>query len=367
LDEIQAAPELLTKLRWFAEECPDLPVIAAGSLLEFVLNDHSFSMPVGRISYAYLEPLSFEEFLLARDQKGLHDYLSTYHTGTPIPLALHEHYTAFFKEYLLVGGLPAVVESWRSEQSLSRVNQLHNDLLSTYRDDFSKYKGRIARDKLDDVLMAVPKMLGQKFVLSRVNPTLNSVIIKNILDLLAQAKICHRVWSVSANGVPPGAEIREKFFKEILIDTGLCSAALGLSFSLIDSTNDLTLINQGGLSEQVVGQMLRTLPPPYIEPALYYWHREEKGSSAEIDYIIQQGHHIIPIEIKSGSTGSMKSLHLFMGLKKLPLALRINSDLPNKTAISVNDAILGEINYTLISIPFYLTGQIPRLLSEKYK
>jgi predicted AAA+ superfamily ATPase len=93
LDEIQAAPELLTKLRWFAEECPDLPVIAAGSLLEFVLNDHSFSMPVGRISYAYLEPLSFEEFLLARDQKGLHDYLSTYHTGTPIPLALHEHYT----------------------------------------------------------------------------------------------------------------------------------------------------------------------------------------------------------------------------------------------------------------------------------
>jgi predicted AAA+ superfamily ATPase len=144
LDEIQAVPQLFSKLRWFAEDLPQLPVVAAGSLLEFVLADHSFSMPVGRISYMHLEPLSFEEFLLARDKQSLFDYVASYEFSIEIPVTIHEQLTMLFKEYLLVGGLPAAVVNWVTERSLNSVNQVQNDLLATYRDDFAKFRGRIA-------------------------------------------------------------------------------------------------------------------------------------------------------------------------------------------------------------------------------
>ncbi|HQZ87651.1 MAG TPA: AAA family ATPase [Gammaproteobacteria bacterium] len=364
LDEIQAAPAIFSKLRWFAEDMPELPVIAAGSLLEFLLAEHSFSMPVGRISYMHLEPLSFEEFLLAHGKKILNNYLLEYNLTTEIPLALHEQLILMFKEYLIVGGLPAAVKSWVKEQSLVKINQIQNDLLTTYRDDFSKYKGRIEIERMDEVMSAIPKMLGKKFVYSRVNPDISATTFKQVIALLNKARISHRVLNCSANGVPLAAEIKEKIFKEIYLDTGLCSATLGLSLNQINEAKDLTLVNQGGLSEQVVGQILRTLNPPYIEPALYYWAREEKGSSAEIDYVIQCGNNIVPIEVKSGSTGTLKSLHLFMALKKLPRAVRINADLPSNTNIKVKLQMGNDVSYKLLSLPFYLVGQLYRLLNE---
>jgi len=211
-------------------------------------------------------------------------------------------------------------------------------------------------------MTAIPKMLGQKFVFSRVNPSIQPSTMKQVLDLLSKARLCHRVSASSANGVPLKSEIKEKYFKEIFLDTGLCSMLLGLHLNQINSTNEVTLINQGSIAEQVVGQLLRTINPPYIEPELYYWLREDKGSSAEIDYIIQHRNTIIPIEVKAGSTGTLKSLHLYMGLKKLPLAVRINSDFPTKTAVNVKDRDGSNIQYTLLSIPFYLIGQINRLL-----
>lgn len=363
LDEIQAVPQLLSKLRWFAEDLRQLPIIATGSLLEFVLADHTFSMPVGRISYMYLEPLSFEEFLLAHDNKFLCDYIAAYDFKMDIPIAIHEQLLLLFKEYILIGGMPAAVMSWVTEHSFENVNQVHYDLLTTYRDDFAKYKGRVAIERLEEVMMAIPKMLGQKFVYSRVNPSISSVIIKPVVTLLNKARVCHRVWSCSANGVPLAAEIKEKYFKEIFLDVGLCSAALGLKLNQINTADEIILINNGGIAEQVVGQILRTIDPPYIEPALYCWNREEAGSNAEIDYIIQNGNNLVPIEVKAGATGSLKSLHLFMGVKKLPLAVRINSDLPSKININVKDHARKSVQYTLLSIPFYLIGQMYHLLN----
>jgi predicted AAA+ superfamily ATPase len=363
-DEIQIAPQLLSKLRWFAEDLPQLPVVAAGSLLEFVLAEHSFSMPVGRINYMHLEPLSFEEFLLANDKKTLWDYLGNYNFSIEIPDAIHEQLMHLFKEYILVGGLPAAVVNWVTEHSLSKVNQIQHDLLATYRDDFSKYKGRIAIERLEEVLMATPRMLGQKFVFSRVNTSVQPNTIKQVLDLLEKARICHRVSGSSANGVPLAAEIKEKYFKEIFLDTGLCSVALGLSLHQINTANEIILINNGSIAEQVAGQLLRTINPPYIEPNLYYWLREETGSNAEVDYVIQHGNKVIPIEVKAGSTGSLKSLHYFMNLKMLSSAIRINSNLPNKTQVKVKNHTGTLIDYLLISLPFYLIGQIHRLIDS---
>lgn len=362
LDEIQAVPDLLGKLRWFAEELPQLPVIATGSLLEFVIDEPSFSMPVGRINYMHLEPLSFEEFLLASEKKPLYDYLANYDLSFEIPLAIHDQLITLFKEYLLVGGLPAVVVDWVSHRSLEHVNQIQHDLLATYRDDFSKYKGRVSIEKLDETMLAIPKMLGQKFVFKQVNSSVQANTIKQVLNLLEKARVAHRIQGCFANGVPLAAEVKEKYFKEIFLDVGLCGAALGLNLLQLNNTDEIMMINKGGIAEQVVGQMLRTINPPYIEPALYCWHREGSESNAEIDYVIQHGNQVIPIEVKAGSTGSLKSLHVFMELKKNAIAVRINSDLPSKTEVKVKGRVESIVEYTLFSLPFYLIGQIYRLI-----
>jgi len=358
LDEIQAAPTLFAKLRWFAEDLPQLPLIAAGSLLEFLLAEHSFSMPVGRIEYCYIEPLSFEEFLLAHRKQNLYDYLQAFQIDMLIPESLHQQFTTLFKEYLFVGGLPAAVASWRNERDLSKISKIHLNLLATYRDDFAKYHGRLAIARLEEVMEAVPKMLGQKCVYSRINKEVQSAMIKQAIDLLEKGRICHAVKYTAANGVPLGAELNQKHGKEIFLDMGLCNSLLGLNLHTLTEVAEITLINQGGVAEQVVGQGLRTINPFYVEPKLYYWVRDEKGSSAEIDYIIAHGNKIIPIEVKAGATGSLKSLHLFMELKKLSLAVRFNSDLPSKTQVAIKD----HREYTLLSLPFYLLGQIYRLL-----
>lgn len=362
IDEIQAAPDLLSKLRWFAEDLPELPVIAAGSLLEFTLAEHSFSMPVGRINYAYLEPLSFDEFLIAQDKKMLLQYLSQYQWNIEIPTALHQQLRELFNEYMIIGGMPAAVSSWVNDQNLNKINQIHYDLLATYRDDFAKYSGRMDVSKLDEAMMATPKMLGTKYIYSRVNPNLSSAAGKQIIHLLNKAKICHSVISCAANGIPLGAQINEKFFKEIFLDVGLGCTALGLSLNQINAANEITLINSGGIAEQVAGQLLRTIHLPYVDPALFYWHREEKGANAEVDYVIQHGNAVIPVEVKAGSSGSLKSLHLLMSLKKLNKAVRINSDKPSKMLVQVKNHAGEAVEYELLSIPFYLLGQLHRLL-----
>ncbi|MBX9704012.1 MAG: AAA family ATPase, partial [Silvanigrellaceae bacterium] len=289
LDEIQLAPQMLSKLRWFAEDLPQLAVIAAGSLLEFSLAQHSLSLPVGQITYRHLEPLSFEEFLLAQEKHVLCDYLQNITLEDPLPLNIHEQYLASFKDYLLIGGMPACVDQWCKEPAPMPIYQRQNDLLATYRNDFTKYKVRTNPERLDNVMMAIPKMLGKKFVFSQVKKTLQAATIKHILKLLEKARLCHRVQSTSANRVPLDADIQEKWFKEIFLDVGLCSAALGLPLNPFTTLDDLLLINQSALANQVVGQLLRTITPAYKEPALFCWQRDETGSSAEIDYIIQHG------------------------------------------------------------------------------
>ncbi|HEV7738320.1 MAG TPA: AAA family ATPase [Chlamydiales bacterium] len=360
LDEIQAAPHLLAKLRWFAEDMPELAVIAAGSLLDFALAQHEFSMPVGRIGYMYLEPLSFEEFLDAMEQGGLRTYLQNYDWKLQIPEALHTQLMKALKEYLVVGGMPAAVSSWAREKVPEVIHQIHFDLLATYRDDFAKYSGRLSISRLEDIMNSVPRQLGQKFVYRKANSEVGSTPLKQALDLLSKARVCHPIVATSANGLPLGAEADEKFFKVILLDSGLCSAALGLSLHQMQTVSDITMINSGGMAEQLVGQMLRTTTLPYIPPSLYYWQREKKGAEAEIDYIIQHEHLVLPIEVKAGTTGTLRSLHRFMEEKKKPIAVRVNADLPTVCSIAMHHSS----EYSLLSIPFYLVGQIHRLIPK---
>lgn len=364
LDEIQAAPHLLAKLRWFAEDMPELPVVAAGSLLDFALAKHKFSMPVGRIGYMYLEPLSFEEFLDALGEQELRAYLQNYEWSLSIPTAIHSQLMKRIKEYLVIGGMPAAVSSWATEQAPDAINQIHFDLLTTYRDDFAKYSGRLSTDRLEDVMNAIPRQLGKKFVYKEANSEINTAPLKQALDLLAKARVCHKVMATSANGLPLGAEVDEKFSKVIMLDCGLCSASLGLSLHQLRSLSDISMVNSGGMAEQLVGQLLRTITLAYIPPSLYYWQRKRKGAEAEVDYAFQHENQIIPIEVKAGTTGTLRSLHQFMKEKKKMLAIRVNSDFPSLGLVHVKDSFGASIEYTLASLPFYLIGQLHRLIKR---
>lgn len=367
LDEIQIAPHLLEKLRWFAEDMPQLPVIAAGSLLDFALAKHEFSMPVGRISYMYLEPLSFEEFLNALGQNKLRTYLETYDWKMTIPLAIHEQLINMIKEYLIIGGMPAAVSNWVTQKSPEAVNQIHFDLLTTYRDDFAKYSGRLSTERLEEIINSIPRQLGKKFVYKDANSETSVAPLKQALNLLSKARICHLIVSTSANGLPLGAEADEKFSKVIMLDCGLCGASLGLSLHQLRSLPEISMINSGGMAEQLVAQLLRSLPPAYIDPCIYYWQREKKGAEAEVDYIIQHENQIIPIEVKAGTTGTLRSLHQFMKEKKKTIAIRINSDLPSFGPVKLKDSLNSSIEYTLLSLPFYLLGQLHRLIKSAQK
>jgi len=367
LDEIQAAPHLLEKLRWFAEDMSELPVIAAGSLLDFALAKHEFSMPVGRISYLYLEPLSFEEFLNAIQEPELRRYLQNYDWNLTIPKTIHSKLMKLIKEYLIIGGMPAAVSAWITEKDPNAVNQIHFDLLATYRDDFAKYSGRLSIERLEDILNSIPRQLGKKFAYKNANNQVSAAPLKQALDLLSKARVCHRIIATSANGLPLGAEANEKFTKVIMLDCGLCGASLGLALHQLRSISEISMINNGGMAEQLVGQLLRTIIPAYIPVSTYYWQRKKKGAEAEIDYIIQHENQIIPIEVKAGTTGTLKSLHQFMKEKKSIIAIRVNSDIPRLGPVHVKDSFGSSIEYKLLSIPFYLLEQIHRLIKSAEK
>jgi len=353
LDEIQAAPDVLAQLRWLHEERPRLAVIGAGSLLDFALAEHTFSMPVGRISYLYLEPMSFSEFLRGIGDNELADVVTELSLSTLAPL--HTRLLERFREYLLVGGMPEAVDTYRESRSLLECARVHHDLLATLRDDFAKYASRVQRERLIKVLDAVPRLVGRKFVYSQVDRDERAASLRQAVDLLCMARVCHRVQMTHATGIPLSAEVDERRYKLVLLDVGLLSAALGLDVSSLAPNDDLVLANGGALAEQAVGQALRVAVPRFQDPALFYWTRDAQGSEAEVDYVVQHGKGIVPIEVKAGATGSLRSLHALVAARKWKRAIRFNSNVPSTV----------EIGYQLRSLPIYLAEQVHRLLDDR--
>lgn len=362
LDEIQKAPQILANLRWFYEECPELPVITTGSLLDFVLKDHEFSMPVGRISYLFMEPMSFKEFLIANGQELLVEFIEEVKIGSSFPELIHNKLMNYFSDYLTVGGMPAAVKEWIETKSPVAVAEIHQNLINTFIDDFNKYSKRVSPDRLHKVMMTVPRLIGQKFMYSNVDRAETSKALKQALELLCSARICHRINHSAGRGVPLVAQENKKKFKVIFLDTGLVSAIQGIVLKSKKEIQELIRINNGGISEQVVGQLLRTRTMKFFDPHLNYYVRENRGSEAEIDYLIQHETSIIPIEVKSGATGSLKSLHQFMSERNFKTAVRINSEKPFITNINIKTGTGGMVKYSLISIPFYLTEEVDRFI-----
>jgi len=355
LDEIQAAPEVLAKLRWFREKMPGLPVVAAGSLLEFVLAEHSFSMPVGRISYLYLEPMSFLEFVMATGNDPLVEAMQRSSFDRSLGEALHAKCIKLYRAYCLCGGMPESVQAWRSSGDPGACLAVQQDLLATYNDDFHKY-GKNTR-RLQKTLRSVSEQLGNRFVASRAEEGTASREIKKSLELLCKARVASLVRHSSGNGIPLGAGGNEKLFKVLMLDIGLVAAQLGLARMRPEDVDRIVFQNKGAMAEQFVGQQLRFALADQGAPGLHYWQRTG-GRQGEIDYLIQSGGRIIPVEVKSGSAGAMKSLHQFMFDKQLPVAVRMDMNNFSSVPLDVKTTQGDHVNYTLHCMPIYQAEQV---------
>jgi predicted AAA+ superfamily ATPase len=323
LDEIQECPPALASLRYFFEQMPDLHVIAAGSLLEFLLRSRTIEIPVGRIQYLFLKPMSFGEFLDATGDERLRRLICDPSGLSRIDEAIHAAAIERVRQYLFVGGMPAAVEEYRISGNLQRVQRIQTSIVQTYRDDFGKYANLARRNYLQKMFDAIPRMVGQKLKYSRVDAETPSRELKAALELLEAAGVVFRIMSTSAGGLPLLAGADDRHFKTIFLDVGLMQNICGIQDQILTGKS-LLAIYQGGLTEQFVGQELLALQDPYERPALYYWVRENKGSSAEVDYLTVSGSTIYPVEVKSGTSGSLKSLHLFLKEKGASLALKIS-------------------------------------------
>jgi len=323
LDEIQECPEAIMSLRYFYEEMPGIHIIGAGSLLEFALQNEAFKMPVGRVQYLYMYPLSFGEFLNAIGEEPLYKYILNKSNFSKLKDALQDKLTEYVRKYFIIGGMPAVVSEYIKSHKIEECQKIQHLIINTFQDDFAKYARQSKFKYLKKVFNAVPSMVGNKFIYSKVDNSIKSRDLKSALELLETANIVYRIKRTSGAGLPLKAGGNDKFFKVIFLDIGLMHAINGI-YSETIKEKDLTIIYKGSVAEQFAGQEILALQNQFIKSELYYWTREAKNSNAEIDYLIEKDEKIIPIEIKSGSTGKMRSMNLFLDKYDISKGVKIS-------------------------------------------
>ena len=366
LDEVQAAPHALHALRYLYEDRPDLPVLAAGSLLEFTLADHSFSMPVGRIEYLHVGPMSFAEFLRAADPGSI-ERLESFDLDAPPAEAAHRLLQRRFREYLLVGGLPEAVQAHCESGSPLEVAAVHRSIADTYRDDFAKYARGSRLTRLQRLFDGIPRSVGRKVTYRNLDPDARAEEVRSALDLLVKARICTRVIHSHCSGLPLGADVDDRTCKLLFLDVGLMNHVCGLDGPSIDAMDAIRLVNEGGIAEQYVGQQLATFGAGEAAPALHYWLRHARTGNAEVDYVISRGDWIVPIEVKAGRSGSLKSLFQFAHEKRPPLAVRFDAN-PASLQTARHRVRAGAdtvpVTLRLLSLPLYAVEALPRLIDR---
>lgn len=347
-DEIQVAPKAIIALRYFYEEMHDLHVVAAGSLVDFAIQQ--VGIPVGRVQELDMYPLSFLEFLWATG----HDALAKEIMDNPPEKSLNpdDHYKALdiLGEYIAVGGMPEAVKRWRDTKNLTECFTIFETILRNYQQDFSKYAKKYQLKYLNDLFKFIPQCLGNQFKYTNVPGEYRKQELAPCLDLLETAGIIHRVVHSAGQGIPLGALSNHDIFKVIFLDIALSESMLGLPERSSNIHPLEQLVNKGGLVEAFVGQELLAYTKPNRKAELYYWHKTTGPETAEIDYLIQgqmNAHDktvIIPIEVKSGPGTTLKSMHSFLEKHpESPIGIRFSMQ---------NHSIHGKIHsYPLYAIP----------------
>lgn len=364
LDEIQAVPEAIPALRYFHEDMSQLPVVAAGSLLEFALSEHQFSMPVGRVEYLHMGPMTFTEFLQALGELKLASIIETFELGDEINPVIHNRMLDLLRTYFFVGGMPEAVSTYAHSRRLKDVSEVHNSIIETYREDFPKYIGSRNLARIQGVFNFAARNVGKKVKYSQFSNQDKSATIKADIELLSMARVLSKVVHSHCSGLPLQADMEEKVYKLIFLDVGLMNAIGGLGWNTISRIADTVLINEGVVAEQFIGQHLLDMLSNSPNRELNYWLREGRSSNAEVDYVVAINGKIVPIEIKAGATGSLKSLHQFVGEKDVSFAIRFDTGLPSTQPINTAIRRGGEsvdVSYQLNSLPLYLVERLPTL------
>ncbi len=405
LDEVQLCPEAIAALRYFKELMSDLHVIAAGSLLEFALIDKNISFPVGRVQSIYMRPLSFLEFLEVMNEEQLIQFILEFEWTTEIGQAVHERLMELVKIYFFVGGMPGAVAKYQATGSLQDCQNYLMTLIDLYRADMAKYATKTQYRYLQILFDRAPESIGLRFKYSFIDPDAKSRDLQTALDQLAWAgllspvlvsncinpssylrpdfpaghsaeragifeqavkreraaqqdkdgsnmrrDLCNQTLATSAGGMPLQSQVKSKVQKLLYLDIGMLQTALKVD-PLLFFREDLTLIHCGALAEQFVGQELIAYANPHDRMQLHLWEREKKDSAAEVDYVVTLGSHIIPIEVKAGPAGKLRSINVFLSEKKSPFGIRICSGMPKKS-------------HPIVTLPFYLVSQLQRLCCQ---
>lgn len=348
LDEIQDCPNAIMALRYFYEDMPELHVMGAGSLLEFALSDKNFSMPVGRVSFLYLYPMSFMEVLLALGEDQLHDYLNNINPTDKIPSSIHQKLLDKLRLYFVLGGMPYVVSLYAQHGNLLVCREAQTALLNSYRSDFGKYATLVQQGYCERVFSKSLSLIATNFRYKDIDPDMDYRGLKQAVQLLFKANVLSPIYRTNASGLPLNATQIDKQYKVLFLDLGLVQAAGNVSPELI-LQQDIFQLNRGALTEQYVGQHLLTMQHSYTLAELFYWKRDAQNSQAEIDYIFPVENELIPIEVKSGATGRLKSMHLYLQEKKPKLGIKLST-------------AEFDTSGPIWSVPLYLLEQVTRLL-----
>ena len=319
-DEIQTCPNAIMSLRYFYEDYPALHIVAAGSLIEFALEELP-TFGVGRIDSLFMYPFSFQEFMFACGEELLWNEVCKSSPEKPLFPVFHEKCLDLLKKYLIIGGMPAAVSVFLKDNDILQVQKTLDRLILSFQNDFAKYKKKLPTLLLREVFEAIVKQAGGKFIYSKAAET-SQHNIKQAVNMLIMSGLVIPVVSSSAHGIPLGAEANHKKCKMLLLDTGIFQRLLNLELSDYLFSNDFEVINKGFIAEQFVGLELIKNSSPYTSENLYFWSREKEKSQAEVDYLIQIRGKIIPIEVKSGKSGKMQSMHLFLAEKQSEYGIR---------------------------------------------
>jgi uncharacterized protein len=267
-------------------------------------------------------PMNFREFLLAFEEKPLLDYLDNIELYEPIDETLLNKLIEHYRIYALIGGFPAVVKLFLEQNDLMECGYLLDELVQGFRDDFSKYKHRIPQLRIDETFSSIAQQAGAKFKYSTVNPSLPAYQIRDALELLLLAGLAHKIYHTSAQGLPLHSQINEKKFKIIPCDIGLYQRLHHVDMAQHISADRQELVSKGAAAEIITGTELISYASPRKKEMLYYWHREDRKSNAEVDYVTEIDGEIVPIEVKAGSRGKMQSLRIFLDCHSSPYGIR---------------------------------------------
>jgi predicted AAA+ superfamily ATPase len=353
IDEIQATPDAINLLRYFYEQAPDIYVIAAGSMLE-TLFDKSVSFPVGRVEYKVLRPVSFPEFLSAMKETAALEQLQQ----VPVAPFAHQKLLSLFHTYALIGGMPEAVQHYSTNKDLSSLSPIYDSLLTSYMDDAEKYaRSETQMQLIRHAIRASFAQAGKRIKFQGFgNSNYGSREMGEALRTLQKALLLYLVYPETGFTLPLLPDLKKSPRLHVL-DTGLMNYYVGIQREIL-STDDLSKVYQGTMIEHLVGQELLAFQHQAMS-ALHFWTREKKTSVAEIDYVFPYEDKLIPLEVKSGKEGSLRSLHLFMDEVPHDLAVRFYNGVYSITSTTTPD---GK-NFRLLNLPYYAVSQIEKYFS----